>query len=557
MPRAVYSLPRVATVSWLLIAMLWVGGCDGEHGMPGAAPTLVPLPVPAHLDELDPPVREQYEERRGVLDRLLAGAGSDRGPLSEAYGALGMWHQAYGDHELARLAYQHALGQNPETVRWRYYLGVVHGQLGETADARLELERFLEQRDDDAAARVHLAEIELDAGRTTEAEKLFRAALEHDADNPRALAGLGRLELQQRNFDAAAEHLRRALELQPERAKIHYSLGLAYRGLGERELAAEHMAEGATDNRDKADATMIDPLLAEVFELKRGSRTHGQRGRRAFVEGDFARAIEAARQAVEANPEAPQPRLNLGAALLRAGRPEEAVTELEEALELSPGHPIIHFNLAATFYQLGQLEAAEAQYLAAVTANPGFKEAWFNLANLRRFRGDFATALGDYQRVVELDPGLAIARLWRVVCLETTGRSVEARRALEGDLRDLSSAPLLRTLYIRLLANAGDRAVRDPAQALKLAGELYRVRPTLANAEALAAAHARQGDFARAVALQQAALEAIREQAGGKVLARVSERLEAYRRGETSDEVWSVDEHRGADLEVALPGERG
>ncbi len=126
---------------------------------------------------------------------------------------------------------------------------------------------------------------------------------------------------------------------------MHYSLGLAYRGLGERQRAAEHMARGGADNRDKTDAALADPLMAEVWALKRGSRTHSRHGRQAFHGGDYERAVAASRQAVEAAPGDPASRLNLGAALLRSGRAEEAVAEFEEALSLSPGHPGAHFNL--------------------------------------------------------------------------------------------------------------------------------------------------------------------------------------------------------------------
>lgn len=536
----------------LWAAMAFVAGC-GDTGPGGDAQSvgpLEPLPIPAHLGDVDPPVRAQYEERRAALDRALE-SGGEGASLAQAYGALGMWHQAYGDHELARLAYLHTLAQDPEGPQWHYYLGLVHGDLGETDAARQSLGRFLDERPGDTPAHVHLAEIELDAGQTVEARAHFMAALGTMPNTPRALAGLGRLELQERNFDAAVEHLERALHLQTGKAQVHYSLGLAYRGLGERERAADHMAKGSIDNRDKSDASMADPLLAEVLTLKQGARVHGQRGRRAFAAGDFERAVEEARRAVAANPEKPQPWLNLGAALLRADRAEEAIDALEESLRLSPGHPIVHFNLGATYYRLGRRADAEEQYLASVAANPGFKEAHFNLANLRRFRGDCHAALPGYGRVVELDPGLALARLWRVVCLVELGRAAEGRRTLESDLTQLGGATALQTLYIRLLANAEDSEARDVDQALNLAESFYRARPTLAAAEALAAVHARRGEFERAVAWQQAALDAVREQAKGEVLARLARRLETYRRGQPSPEVWADNELLGADLRVA------
>lgn len=564
------TLPKPPVLLFFLLVGLAIIGCGGVGDRttvdnPSLDTALLePLPIPSHLDQTDPPVRAQYEALRATLDGLLANSGKQptvgspgANDLSRAYGDLGMWHQTYDDHPLAQLAYRHALVHAPDTQQWHYYLGWICGALGDTEAARRHFESFLTQNPDDAPVHVHLAEIEVDAGRSEEARKLLTEALELQPDNPRALTGLGRIELQQRNYEAAAAHLERALQLQPETSRVRYSLGLAYRGLGKSDLAAEHMAAGGIDNREKRDASMVDPLMAEVRALKQGARVHGQRGRRAFVEGDFGRAIEAARQAVAANPETVQPRLNLGAALLRADRPEEAMSELEEVLQLSPGHPIAHFNLGATAYRLGDRGEAEKNYAAAVASNPGFKEARFNLANMVRQRGDYAKALEQYEAVIALDPGLDRAPLWRAVCLVELGRHQAALQTLEKDLSNLRNSRVLQLAYTRLLATSKEPKIRQGERALQLARSLFRARPQLAEAEAVAAAHAERGAFEDAIAWQQAALDAAREQASGPALARLSRRLADYRRGEPCRQMWDADELKGSSLPVTAPSSAG
>ncbi len=533
--------------SLLLVVLLLTGCAAGGRGA-----GLEAVPVPARVGGVGPPVRGQYRESRGALDELL-GRDAAGGELAAAYGRLGMWHHAYGDQELARLAYAHARALAPGEDRWLYYLGVVAGDLGATEEARDALGRYLERHPGEAPALVRLAEIELAAGRAEEAKPHLEAALAADPESPRALAELGRLALRERDYAAAARHLSAALALSPGAAKVHYSLGLAYRGLGERERAAEHMARGGADNRDKADAALADPLMAEVWALKRGSRSHSRHGRQAFHGGDFERAVAASRQAVEAAPDDPASRLNLGAALLRSGRAEEAVAEFEEALSLSPGHPAAHFSLGSAFHTLGQTTRAIEHYRGAVAANPGYMKARYNLANLLRQGGEAAAALAEYRRVIELDPGLPHARLFRTACLARLGRWGEADEALAHDLPELPGNRLLRLLAARLPATAGDPGVRDGRRALELAHELHREAPTLASAEAVAAAHAELGDYARAGAWQQAALAAARDVADGRTLARLSRRLALYRTDRPCREVWADDELRGSSLPATAP----
>ncbi len=548
--RATKGKPAEAGSGWRAVALfllLLLAACAPDR--PGAG--LEPLPVPARLEELDPPVREQYTELRSTLDELLQSSAADA-ELAAAHGRLGMWHQAYGDLELARLAYRHARTLAPEEDRWLYYLGVVDGETGDTQAARDALEAFLERRPGDPPALVRLAEAEVTAGRAGDARRLYQRALAAEPQSPRTLAGLGRLALQERDFETAARHLEAALELDPGAARIHYSLGLAYRGLGRREEAAEHMARGS-DRHGTAGAGLDDPLMAEVLALKRGSRLHGRRGSLAFAGGEFARAVEQARKAVAANPADATGHLNLGAALLRAGDAEAALAPIEQALLLAPGHPTAHFNLGAALYSLGRLEDAETEYRAAVAANPGYKQARYNLANLLRRRGAAEAALAEYRRVIELDPGLALARLFRTVCLGALGRWREAEAALARDLADLPQAPVLRLLAVRLRATAGDAAERDGEEALALAREMHRRRPALAAAEALAAAHAELGDFHRAAAWQEAALAAARDVAGGPVLARLSRRLAGYGQRQPCRELWTDSELRGRAIPVAAP----
>ena len=85
---------------------------------------------------------------------------------------------------------------------------------------------------------------------------------------------------------------------------------------------------------------------------------------------------------------------NLGIALLRTGRADEAVTVLKEGLELHPADVPILTNLARAYQELGLAAAADelfAQIEDVNQTNPYFFV----------YRGDMQLAQGDHQRALE------------------------------------------------------------------------------------------------------------------------------------------------------------
>jgi Ca-activated chloride channel family protein len=89
-----------------------------------------------------------------------------------------------------------------------------------------------------------------------------------------------------------------------------------------------------------------------------------EEGRLAFDEGRYDDAVRAYELALEGHPDSLELKFNLGTALHKAGRFEEAVTYLQQALlgEDSQLTGQAHFNLGNNYYQLGQtLQTQNAQ----------------------------------------------------------------------------------------------------------------------------------------------------------------------------------------------------
>ncbi len=117
-----------------------------------------------------------------------------------------------------------------------------------------------------------------------------------------------------------------------------------------------------------------------------------ERGNRLYREGRFAEAVEAYREALADGKDSPVLRYNLGTALLRLGRYEEAERHLRAALEsIDPDtRERTHYNLGNRFLEAGRsaadpeergrlLDAAGEAYKRALRINPGDVDAKWNL----------------------------------------------------------------------------------------------------------------------------------------------------------------------------------
>lgn len=82
------------------------------------------------------------------------------------------------------------------------------------------------------------------------------------------------------------------------------------------------------------------------------------------------------------SPQKSRPALNLGTALVEAGRPGEAVPSLRRAVELDPGSSYARAQLAAALLSIGRAAEAEPELREVLRMTPDNPEALFNLATL-------------------------------------------------------------------------------------------------------------------------------------------------------------------------------
>jgi tetratricopeptide (TPR) repeat protein len=149
---------------------------------------------------------------------------------------------------------------------------------------------------------------------------------------------------------------------------------------------------------------------------------------------DYRSAVDLMRVTVATAPHHARARIGLGAALLAAGRPQEAVAALDEALRLEPENAFAHMNLGVAYAALEELDRAIPHLEAAVEhlEDPRFLE---ELGRALFLKGEHAASVPYFERALELDPGNAFLHCRLAYALGESRRTEEALRHYGESLR--------------------------------------------------------------------------------------------------------------------------
>lgn len=494
--------------------------------------------------------------------------------------------QAAGHYGLGRVAlaqdrpqeavahFERVLALQPQATGVHYSLALAYRRLGELEQARSHMKRQGPSQDQPQGAQVRvedplLAELvrlarsvglylqrggqALRRGDAATAVRELRRAVEVDPQSAPAHQSLASALALGGQVDEAVEHYRRALELDPQNATVAYNLGNLLRRRGKPRQAEAHLSRAVELDPSLVEARLTLAAVREeegryveardeyaaVLDVDPGNVT--ARARLAMLpvysgEADGApQAVETLLALLAEAPFHPDVHLNLGSALVQAGRRVEAREHFIRVLDLEASRTekaLAHLNLAAIVEGQGAVAEARDHYRSALELHPGLNRARFALARLLGNEGQFDEAARHFAEVLRLEPHHGAARLGQATALVLARRYREARRRLEEGLELLPQDGTLAHSLARLLATCPDPQVRDGAQALKLAFDVFESQQSLTHAETVAMALAEVGRFDEAIRWQEAVLRDA-TQAGETTLARrARENLERYRRHE-------------------------
>jgi len=252
-------------------------------------------------------------------------------------------HQA-GDLDGAARLYQEVLKERPNQPDALHLFGVIHHQRG------------------DSQAGI----------------RLIRKALKTDPSNLKALINLGAALTAVENYDEAGRVLEEAVSKIPDSAEALGNLAAVRENQGRKTEAAE--------------------LYRTAAERSAGSQKYLKRwAETAFATEDWSGAAKAFAAYLATVPNDTAARNDMGLALQRAKRPDEAIASLRHSLNEQPDSAMIHGNLATALAQAGRLAEAEHHFRRSAELAPGDWRMQVNLANFlwEVARIDEANALAE------------------------------------------------------------------------------------------------------------------------------------------------------------------
>jgi tetratricopeptide (TPR) repeat protein len=198
--------------------------------------------------------------------------------------------------------------------------------------------------------------------------------------------------------------------------------------------------------------------------------------------GRFVELESRARDLLEALPRAGPVWQLLGLALTRQGK--DAIRAHTEAVKCQPSDSVAHLNLGNALGRAGRLEDAAASYRRALALRPELPEAHNNLADVELELGHPEAALGSLRRAVELRPDFAEAQQNLGKTLLRLGRYEEALESCKRALNLAPDSPQVHNSLGNVLARLGqfDDAIASFRRCIVLQPEFAEAHANLANA---------------------------------------------------------------------------
>ena len=235
-------------------------------------------------------------------------------------------------------------------------------------------------------------------------------------------------------------------------------------------------------------------------------------------------------RALQINPRSAEAHYNLGTMLLHAGRADEAMARFRQALEINPRYADAHNNLGYVLLLTGRVQDAMAEFQQALQIHPDDADIHNNLGSALLMTDRLEEARVQFQQTLQIHPNDAGAQFNLGYVLLRMGRPDEAMVHYQRALQINPSSVKILDGVAWVLATASPAAVRDGRQAVELAERAIQLAggedPILLRT--LAAAYAEDGRFDDAVRSAQKALTLARAAGQSDFAGQLDDQLKLY-----------------------------
>jgi len=221
----------------------------------------------------------------------------------------------------------------------------------------------------------------------------------------------------------AVDYFEQAIALDPDYARAWAGLSDAWILLSSRYYGNLSSTETVARALPAARRALeLDPALAEA---------HASLGLVAENSSDLEAADGSLRRALQLNPGYSMALVWYGLVLVQQGRFREAAQRNREALQLDPLSPIINVNVGFDALRAGDIEGALANFGAAVDIDPGFPVSHYGMARAHSLAGQFDAARREIDEAIRYAPGRAYYYAQKSLVLLQAGDTEAAAQAVE------------------------------------------------------------------------------------------------------------------------------
>lgn len=147
-----------------------------------------------------------------------------------------------------------------------------------------------------------------------------------------------------------------------------------------------------------------------------------------------AKEIEMYQLALEILPSFPRARNNLGVALKRRGRVDEAIEQYKIAIEYEPEFGEAHSNLGSAYYSQGRVDEAIEAFRTAAKASGSNAYFYHHLGVIQFQLKNYDDAIEQFRKALSKEPNLADARFYLGECYLKKGDEERAIKEFEATL---------------------------------------------------------------------------------------------------------------------------